>query len=92
MKLDYERDEKKNEKLKEKIDRGGYGFEDVVEAIESWSKVEIASNKSKKYKGQKMFLVEIEWYIYCVPFEMRGKTFRLITIFPNRKYTKKLLP
>lgn len=35
MKLDYERDEKKNEKLKEKIDRGGYGFEDVVEAIES---------------------------------------------------------
>jgi hypothetical protein len=45
----------------------------------------------EKYKGQKIFIVNIDQYAYLVPFvESEQETF-LKTIIPSRKATKKYL-
>ncbi len=44
----------------------------------------------KKYTNQKIMYIEIEKYIYCVPFVEYENKFFLKTIYPSRKL-KKLL-
>jgi len=41
-----------------------------------------------KYKGQKILLINIEQYVYCIPFRETEHEIWLITIFPSRTYTK----
>jgi len=55
--------------------------------------IDIIPNESKKYKHQFLLVVEIEEYIYIVPFVIDGKVkgIFLKTIIPSRKYTKKYL-
>ncbi len=71
--------EEKNEVLK--IQRE-ISFSEVVVAIESGGLLDILS---------KMFIVNINSYVYLVPFVEDDKKYFLKTIFPSRKMTKKYL-
>ena len=85
----FDWDEEKNTKLssERKI-----GFEDVQQAIEGGNLLDTVDHPNqKRYSNQKMFVVEINNYVYLVPFiEDEEKVF-LKTIFPSRKATKKYL-
>lgn len=80
----------KNKKLL--ADRG-IGFERVILELNADRELTIVEHPNKtKYLKQKMFIIEIENYIYAVPFvQEKENCFFLKTIFPSRKLTKKYL-
>ena len=85
----FDWDEKKNKWLK-KI--RGVGFENVVIAINEGKVLgTIQHPGAKKYKHQKVHILNIKNYIYFVPFidEKQRQFFK--TIIPSRKLTKKYL-
>ena len=87
MKKVFDWDNKKNQKL---IRDRKISFEAIVSLIESGNIVSIVTGKGK-YSHQKQFIVEMNGYIYVVPFvEDEDKIF-LKTIIPSRKLTKKFL-
>ncbi len=85
----YYWDVSKNDKL---IRERKVCFEDVLLAIEEGRLLDIIGNPNQdRYKGQKVYVVEINKYIYFVPFLRRGNEVLLKTIIPNRKLTKRYL-
>lgn len=68
------------------------GFEDVLIAIESGNLLDTLNQPNKKrYLNQKIFVVNINNYIYLVPFVEDEEKVFLKTIIPSRKATKKYL-
>ena len=82
-------DADKNELLK----RGRkISFDEVVFYIENGGILETTDNPNQeKYKGQRMFIVNIGGYVYLVPFIEKGEEVILKTIIPSRKATKTYL-
>lgn len=81
--------EEKNELLKEERQ---ISFEDVVFYIEQGFLLDVLEHPNQeKYKGQKIFVVEIEEYAYLVPFLEDEREIFLKTIIPSRKATRKYL-
>lgn len=79
----------KNEWLK--VQRG-VGFEQVLLLIEKGEILDIIDHKNKeKYPNQKILIVAIGGYAYCVPFIETEKEIFLKTIFPDRRSTKRYL-
>jgi len=80
---------KKNQLLKSERN---VSFEEVVFHIERQHVLDIVEHPNQeKYKGQKIFIVNINNYACLVPFvESEGEIF-LKTIIPSRKATKKYL-
>lgn len=79
----------KNELLKK--DRK-ISFEEVVFCIENGGILDVADNPNQeKYKGQRMFIVNMGNYAYLVPFIEKEQEVILKTIIPSRKATKKYL-
>jgi len=79
----------KNEKLKKER---GISFEDVIYYIENEKLCAILKHKNQvRYPGQKIYAVEINNYVYLVPFVETEKEIFLKTIIPSRKATKKYL-
>ena len=79
----------KNEELKlhRKI-----SFEDIVFAISRDGLLDvIAHPKQQLYAGQRIFIVNVDDYVYIVPFVEDEITVFLKTIIPSRKMTKKYL-
>jgi hypothetical protein len=66
-------------------------FEDVIAAIEGGKLLDIIEHHNiEKYPNQKIYVLDINSYIYLVPFVRKDKyTVFLKTIFPSRKLTKK---
>ncbi len=85
----FDWDEEKNQKLKKKR---SVGFEDVQQAIKGGKLLDTVDHPNQMmHPNQKMFVVDIDNYIYLVPFvEDENKIF-LKTIFPSRKATRKYL-
>ena len=82
-------DEEKNELLKEERQ---ISFEDVVFYIEQGFLLDVLEHPNQeKYKGQKIFVVQIEDYAYLVPFVEDEHEIFLKTIIPSRKATKMYL-
>ena len=80
-------DNEKNEILKESR---GVGFEDVLLCINEMKLLDNFLHPNQaKYKGQKIFVVEIKNYIYFVPYVETEKEIFLKTIIPSRKMNKK---
>ncbi len=78
----------KNEKL---IKERGIGFEEILIAITENHLLDIVKHSGKQYPTQKIFIVQVNDYVYLVPFvEDRKKVF-LKTIIPSRKATKKYI-
>jgi len=79
----------KNEKLKQER---GISFEDVIYYIEHDKLLVILEhNKQEKYPGQRIYILEINKYVYLVPFVETENGIFLKTIIPSRKATKKYL-
>jgi hypothetical protein len=67
--------------------RGNVTFEDCVVALEAGKLLDVAPNPSSNHRGQRMFVLNIRNYAYCVPFVENDAEIFLKTIFPSRKYT-----
>jgi hypothetical protein len=67
--------------------RGNIGFEECVVALEAGKLLDVAPNPSGNHASQKMFVLNIDNYAYCVPFVESDTEIFLKTVFPSRKYT-----
>ena len=88
--LNFQWNEEKNQKLK--VERS-ICFEDIRQATKDGRLKEIIQNPSlKNFPNQLCLIVEINNYVYVVPFVLQfdGSWF-LKTIYPSRKFTKKYL-
>jgi len=67
---DFDFSADKNKKLL--ADRG-IGFEQVIHELKANKELDIVKHPNKdKYPDQKVFIVEIEKYVYAVPFIQKG--------------------
>lgn len=67
-------------------------FEDVVFYIEMGFLLDVLEHPNQeKYKGQKIFVVQIDDYVYLIPFVEDDREIFLKTIVPSRRATKKYL-
>lgn len=79
----------KNEWLKEQRD---IAFEEIVFHILHGGLLDVLEHPNKKeYSGQKIFVVNVEAYVYLVPYVETEEIVFLKTIIPSRKMTKKYL-
>ncbi len=89
-KLHYEFSSEKNQLL---IKERAISFEDIVAALSNGKLLDIIDHQNTvKYPKQKIYIIDINGYVYLVPFVRKDKqTVFLKTIFPSRKLTKKYL-
>ena len=79
-------DKEKSEKLQRERE---VSFEDVLNAIENKKVLEVQEHPNKKkYPNQKRIIIEINDYVYMVPYVEDEEKYFLETIIPNRKLTK----
>ncbi len=83
----YDWDNEKNRKL---IRERKISFEAIISLIESGNLIATAAGKSR-FAHRKQFIVELNRYVYVVPFVEDEKKIFLKTIIPSRKLTKKFL-
>jgi len=85
----FEWSEEKNRWLKKER---GISFEEMVFAILGGQLVDIVEHPNReKYGNQRIYLIEVDNYLYAVPYEETDEAIILKTIFPSRKYTKKYI-
>ena len=67
----------------------GISFEEVITAIQDGQLLDVIEHPNKsKYRNQKIYIVNIDYYAYLVPFVETENGVFLKTIFPSRKLTK----
>ena len=77
-------DEAKNEKL---FQLRGITFQMAIEAIKGKGVLlHFDHPNQEKYPSQKVFVVNVNDYAYCVPYEIEGDRLFLKTIYPSRKF------
>lgn len=74
------------EKNKKLIEERKVSFEMCLVKIEEQEVLDILENKN--YPHQRIFVLELDSYIYLVPFVENGDEIFLKTIIPSRKFTK----
>lgn len=85
----FDWNKEKNERLKEERD---ISFEDIQEALLDGRGLDTFDHPNpKKYPNQKVFAVEIDGYVYFVPFVEDEEKIFLKTIYASSKLTKKYL-
>lgn len=85
----YDWNPDKNEWLKQERE---VCFEDVKAALEEGRLIVVVPNPNTvRYPAQKEFLVEINGYVYVVPFVEDDEKIFFKTVIPSRKATKKYL-
>ena len=67
--------------------RGNVSFQEVVLEIEAQRVLDVVVNPSPNYPHQKMYILNIRGYAYCVPFVETENLIFLKTLYPSRKYT-----
>ncbi|BCG64206.1 MAG: toxin, BrnA family [Methyloprofundus sp.] len=85
--ITYEWDDDKNNLLKSS-DRK-ISFEEVVFALKNERLLDIIS--SPTHRNQECLVLNINSYVYIVPFVQEGNRVFLKTIYPSRKHTKHYL-
>jgi len=67
-------------------------FEEIVFHINRGDLLDILQHpNASRYPGQKIFVVDVEDYVYLVPFVETEENIFLKTIIPSRKMTRKYL-
>jgi len=85
----YDFDREKNQWL---LQERQISFEEVISVLDTIGPLDIIKHYNQKdYPNQRIYVVEVEQYVYLVPFVRRGNEVFLKTIFPDRKMTKKYL-
>ena len=81
------------EKNKQIMEERGISFEEIIAALENGQLLDIIINPNTElYAHQKIFVLNINEYIYLVPFVYKNPNeIFLKTIFPSRKLTKRYL-
>jgi len=70
----------------------GIGFEEVVNTMNEGHILAVIEHpNNKKYPNQKIYIIDFDNYIYCIPFIEDNEKIFLKTIYPSRKYTSKFL-
>lgn len=89
-KIQYEFSADKNQCL---IKERGVSFEDVAVALDNGKLLDtIDHHNAGKYPNQEIYIVNINEYVYLVPFVKKDKqAVFLKTVIPSRKLTKKYL-
>lgn len=84
---DFDWNEEKNRRL---IEQQGISFERVIAAIERDGLVDVLEHPNQeRYAGQMIYVVDIEQYVYLVPFVPGADGTRFLkTIIPSRKATR----
>jgi uncharacterized DUF497 family protein len=86
---DFDWNDEKNEILK---GTRGIGFEDVVFHIRNGDVLDIIEHpNAARYPGQNIIVLNIDDYVYLVPYVKERGTRFLKTIIPSRKATKEYL-
>jgi len=82
-----------NEKNSKLHQERGILFENIVFAIENGGLIDvIPHSNSERYPNQSIYVVNIEDYIYLVPFVRESKDIRFLkTIIPSCKATKQYM-
>ena len=81
-----------NDKNEELLKDRGVSFEEVVFCIMNDGLLDVIEHPNKsKYPNQNIFIVDIDNYVYIVPFVEDDEVVFLKTIIPSRKMTKKYL-
>ena len=81
------------EKNRQILEQRGVSFERVVSAVEQGGLLDVLQHPNQdRYPGQSIYVVDIEEYVYLVPFvtEEDGTRF-LKTIIPSRRATRDYL-
>ena len=82
-------DNEKNERLKAER---GISFEEIVFHIERGDILDILEHPNpEKHSGQQIFVINVEGYVYLVPFLETESELVLKTIIPSRKTTRRYL-
>ena len=84
-----------SEKSYQFLHERGISFTDIVDTIsKNGILLDIAHPNQDEYSNKKMFIIEYDDYIYCVPYVIDNKRKKLFlkTIYPSRKYKKFLKP
>ena len=64
-------------------------FEQVVFCIESGKILDIIKHPNQvKYQHQQFYVIDINRYVFIVPYVENENVIFLKTVFPSRKYTK----
>ena len=70
----------------------GISFEEIIFHIEQGNELAITQHPNQaKYPGQRISIVQVENYVYLVPFVESEEEIFLKTIIPSRKATKHYL-
>lgn len=70
----------------------GIGFEDVVFHIQNGDVLDVIRHPNKdRYPNQNIIVLNVEGYVYLVPYVKEGGTRFLKTIIPSRKATREYL-
>jgi hypothetical protein len=65
----------------------GVSVGDVIEAIaEHGILMEYENPNPEKYPGQRIMVIPIDDYPYCVPFSVDGDVVHLKTVYPSRRF------
>ena len=87
MNPDFDWNVEKNQRL---VEQRGISFERVVSAIEQDGLVDILEHPNQeRYAGQMIYVVDVEQYLYLVPFVTSADGTRFLKmIIPSRKATR----
>jgi len=86
---DFDWNEEKNAFLE---NTRGISFEEVVFHIQNGDVLDIMSHPNKtQYPNQRIIVLNIEGYVYLVPYVKQNGTLFLKTIIPSRKATREYL-
>ncbi len=76
-----------NKKNKLLFEKRGVTFQNVIDAIyEKGVLADFPHPNASKYPEQRILVIEIDQYTYCVPYIEDENTIFLKTIFPSRKF------
>ena len=79
----------KNQQL---IEDRGISFEDIVFYLQQGALFDdIKHPNVKKYPNQRVFVIDVDGYVYLVPYIENRKEIFLKTVIPSRKATKQYL-
>jgi hypothetical protein len=82
--MDFAFDQEKNELL---FRLRGVTFPMVIEAIaDKGILYNFDHPNQERYPGQKVLVVDLNGYAYCVPYVVKGDTWFLKTIYPSRRF------
>jgi hypothetical protein len=67
----------------------GVSFKQVVFCIENGKILDIIKNPNlEKYQHQQLYVIDINGYVFIVPYVENENVIFLKTVFPSRKYTQ----